>query len=319
MRQRVSLLVLSVTALVLGGAGSALAGSVKVDLSGKYQDVRDAVFYSFPGERNELSLVQPGDRVTLRDAGAPLVNRGAVELAQVGCDTVDAYAVTCLTKEVYANLGDGDDSFSGAAAAQVLHVEGRSGADRLMGGPRDDELEGGPGANLVDGRGGLDRVSGQGQLFGGSGRDSVSHVGGGPARLVGGEGNDFLFAGNRGDSLSCGPGRDEVAGVLGVLVARDCERFSPHGWIATVFTRGRVIEGRFVLDATVKDLRCGVVTLALFGSRRQEYSRVRFRRSGKLSFPLGSRGREDARRHRVVELRRVDDGCRRDAAWRVRL
>ncbi|MGK2932287.1 MAG: hypothetical protein ACSLFD_05905 [Solirubrobacterales bacterium] len=86
-----------------------------------------------------------------------------------------------------ANLGSGDDLFSGGPAAD--RVDGGSGEDHLLGKGWADRLDGGPGRDFLDGGGRDD------QLFGGIGRDD----------LFGRSGLDRLFGGTGKDRLDPGP------------------------------------------------------------------------------------------------------------------
>jgi len=78
-------------------------------------------------------------------------------------------------------------------------IEGRGGADVIVGGDEDDVIVGGWGADSISAGGGNDLV------LGGHGNDT----------LIGGEGNDSLWGGGGSDSIDGGNGDDVLGGILG--------------------------------------------------------------------------------------------------------
>ena len=119
--------------------------------------------------------------------------------------------------------GDGDDIISGGDGDDSL--DGQRGDDTLTGGDGRDLLVGGEGTDHLDGGRGDDRLYGDlkgadddeqdgrdGDLDGRLGHDQPV---GGDDELLGGEGDDKLFAGAGDDQLSGGPGNDQLFGMNG--------------------------------------------------------------------------------------------------------
>ncbi|HEX8204819.1 MAG TPA: hypothetical protein VF587_02045, partial [Solirubrobacteraceae bacterium] len=149
-----------------------------------------------PGERNDMSVRPDGAGIVVTDAAAPLVaDRNCVRredgsvrceltgrpFTQVLIETGDAADVVRVSLPavdlVEARLGDGDDRFEGEAkevsgigldgddvlvvVGGVGRLDGRVGADVLLGGPDGDrELRGGPGRDRISGGPGDDVLVG---------------------------------------------------------------------------------------------------------------------------------------------------------------
>jgi len=124
----------------------------------------------------------------------------------------------------------------------VIRLFGKHGADRILGGPRDEwRVEDGAGNDFVRLGGGNDEVLiglGHDTVFGGRGRDdltyNVYHRFGeinppdGSDRIFGGPGKDILSDENRHrDLLRCGPGSDEFRAEPHDRPGKDCEQRLP--------------------------------------------------------------------------------------------
>lgn len=109
-------------------------------------------------------------------------------------DVVEGFAVV--------RGGSGADTLLGTAAGERL--DGNGGGDTLIGGPGDDTLNGGVGAD---------------RLVGGDGADTLN----------GGDGDDLLEArdGTGDTALTCGGGRDRLAGDPADPPGADCEIVAP--------------------------------------------------------------------------------------------
>lgn len=105
-------------------------------------------------------------------------------------------------------------------------IRGRGGADRIEGRGGPDCLAGNRGSDRVAGNGGPDEIeggAGDDRLEGNGGADLIL---GGPGtdRIAGGPGADVIeVPGRGGDTVDCGPGRDEAVAGRGERV-RGCER-----------------------------------------------------------------------------------------------
>lgn len=252
---------LLVLALVLLGAGPALASTVEV--------VDGALTYTAArGERNALTLTTDGVAITLADPGAsglrigpgctpagPLKtascpaaevrrtviatadDRDVVSMALALPTEIDAGSgrdeVTVGSAGGFATGGPGDDRLFGAAGSDVLvgaegddTVRGGVGDDRLFGGPGADELEGEAGADVVAGQDGRDLLTGGAgvdALDGGAGADSVDG-GADSDRLLGGTGDDVVNAADQApDEVGCGTGQDSGRADGVDRLTPDCE------------------------------------------------------------------------------------------------
>src|SRR5215218_4214141 len=130
-------------------------------------------------------------------------------------------------RSVRADLrGDPDDGGRGErdlVGANVEHLAGGAGADRLVGNSRSNRLSGGRERDRLAGRGGADVLAGGrggDRLAGGSGQDLLYGSGGGD-RIHGGAGRDQAFAGPGPDrvvlrdggldEVECGSGRERLS------------------------------------------------------------------------------------------------------------
>lgn len=119
---------------------------------------------------------------------------------------------------------------SGVALAD--NVVGDGAGNRLVGTDGKDNISGAGGADDILGKGGQDR------LFGDAGNDDVSggdrgdrlQAGTGQDDLFGQSGNDFLNAidGQINDSVDCGEGENDVAGIDGFFFTQDSDDVSPN-------------------------------------------------------------------------------------------
>jgi Ca2+-binding RTX toxin-like protein len=111
-------------------------------------------FTAASGERNDVAITWPSERVVLlHDGGARLAARD-------GCAAVDASTVRCQAPgyvSIEASLGDGDDRASVTGDAMV---DGGAGNDHLTGDAG--QLTGGPGADVLTSLGSVTFVDGDG-------------------------------------------------------------------------------------------------------------------------------------------------------------
>jgi Tol biopolymer transport system component len=107
-----------------------------------------------------------------------------------------------------------------SAAGRLTELVGDFTKDRAVGTNGRDRIRGADGDDHLDGRAGADTIfGGQGDdfLIGSAGKDTFN----------GGAGRDRInAAGQAGERISCGPGRDRVTGAKGDRVSKSCERVS---------------------------------------------------------------------------------------------
>lgn len=140
--------------------------------------------------------------------------------------------------DVLKGRGGSDTVYSFAGDDVIVLGNGRAdlaeagpGNDRLVGGPGPDVLNGGSGRDVIRGGSAGDDIfdlGGNDRVAAGSGADSVT-AGAGRDSFRLGSGNDVIGLGVDGarDTISCGPGHDEVAWQSrrdpADVVAADCE------------------------------------------------------------------------------------------------
>jgi Ca2+-binding RTX toxin-like protein len=115
-----------------------------------------------------------------------------------------------------ADLGPGNDRYSGGASAFNLVLAG-PGGDRMTGGRFRDSLQGGSGNDRASAGAGRDILlgnSGNDKLNGGADDDLLSGNAGDDL-LIGGAGTDLLGGGSGMDRLFGGPGPDQLVGGAG--------------------------------------------------------------------------------------------------------
>src|SRR3954447_16416624 len=119
------------------------------------------------GEKNNVSVTQAGDDVTLSDSGSG----GIVITPGSACTSNGSQSVTCTTAPGWVldiETGDGAD---------VVTVDSTLGA-KILGGNGDDVLDGGDGADVIGGENGEDVVRGDGGadiLAGDNGTDTIDY------------------------------------------------------------------------------------------------------------------------------------------------
>ena len=224
------------------------AGAAVVRLGLEEGSPADLYVTGLPGEANAVAIGQSADgRLVVRDEGAPLVagDNCTGHGSEVTCGPVPA----ATPIQIGVTTGDGHDRISviGPIRYRYCSLSGGSGADVIVGGPRDDDIDGGPGTDVLDGRDGDDDISGgtdADSLRGGPGVDTVTYggheravsvslddvaddgaagegddaasdfeniVGGrGPDRLVGTDGPNELEGGPSANDLFGGGGDDEL-------------------------------------------------------------------------------------------------------------
>ncbi|MEM8632422.1 MAG: matrixin family metalloprotease [Pseudomonadota bacterium] len=134
-----------------------------------------------------------------------------------------------------------DNAYNRKEALRDLQLDGRAGADRLIGGEGDDTIRGGGGGDLLRGTKGNDTLKGnrgKDVLKGGAGEDIV-FGGKGDDKLLGGTGDDVLRGGKGSDVLEGNEGADTFVfdGLHGDRAdrIRDFEDGDLIGLDATVF------------------------------------------------------------------------------------
>jgi serralysin len=193
------------TAVVLCGAGSALAGELLILGAKKKPDLE---YFAAKGERNDVHISDSKAGYVIQDLGPTIKNsasrcKRAADKHKVTCPHKISRAGGTKRKPAFLNvvLNDGNDYLIQSAAVHLpLLASGDSGDDRIYGGPSGDTIYGKTGDDYLDGRGGHDTISGA-------------------------EGDDIIVS-NDGDSdiVKCGPGTDRVEGDQFDKIARDCER-----------------------------------------------------------------------------------------------
>jgi Ca2+-binding RTX toxin-like protein len=193
------------TAVVLWGAGSALAGELLI-LGPKSKP--DLEYFAGKGQRNDVHVADTKAGYTLQDLGATIKN------STKSCKrSADRHKVTCphkvrrsggtSRKPAFLNvvLGDGADYLIvGISFHLPVQVSGDTGVDRIYGGPSGDTIYGKTGDDYLDGRGGADTISG-------------------------GDGDDVIISNDdTRDVVTCGSGTDRVEGDHLDKIAKDCER-----------------------------------------------------------------------------------------------
>lgn len=165
----------------------------------------------------------PGDDVLRAGDFADELLPGPGHDVVAGGSGQDTLSFGDLHGPIRVDLASGLVRGAGAGPDQVTGIEdltGGSGDDVLLGDGGKNTIEGGPGDDRIHGRGGADILSGgtgRDELVGGRGDDEVS-----PSN--GNFGEAELGAGERGEVLRCGPGRDEADPMgLARLVSPDCE------------------------------------------------------------------------------------------------
>jgi len=175
------------------------AAEVECEEINPRRGICEVVFSEDPGERNALHVRVSEGQVTFRDRVSVRAGRMCIQL--------ERRRARCAigTEAVSVRLGRGEDLL------RVTGVFQRGPELQADLGPGDDVFTGGPGSEVVDGGGGADRV------LGGAGSDSL--VGGaedsGRNVLIGGPGDDILQGGSGADRLSGGQGLDAVLGEDG--------------------------------------------------------------------------------------------------------
>jgi Ca2+-binding RTX toxin-like protein len=192
------------SAIVLWGAGSALAGELLI-LGTKSKP--DLEYFAAKGERNDVHIGDTKAGYTIQDLGPTIKNS-----AKACKRSADRHKVTCphkirrggpTRKPAFLNivLNDGADFLTVGTLVQLpLTVSGDSGDDRVSGGPLGDTIYGKSGNDRLDGRKGKDTLSG-------------------------GDGDDVIVSNDdTRDVVKCGSGSDLVVGDHLDKIATDCER-----------------------------------------------------------------------------------------------
>ena len=192
------------SAVVLWGAGSALAGELLI-LGSKSKP--DLEYFAAKGERNEVLVGDTKAGYTIQDLGPTIKNS-----AKACKRSADRHKVTCphkirrggpTRKPAFLNivLNDGADTLTVSTLVHLpITVSGDSGDDRIKTGPSGDTIYGKNGNDYLDGRKGKDTISG-------------------------GDGDDVIISNDDSrDVVKCGTGTDRVVGDHLDQIAKDCER-----------------------------------------------------------------------------------------------
>ncbi|MGK5679671.1 calcium-binding protein [Actinoplanes sp. URMC 104] len=173
------------------------------------------VYTAATGKANSVVVTRSGNAVTVDDVHG--LRAGA------GCSAVggDATKIRCslgvVPVWVRADLGDGNDTLVNNSGLGMT-AWGRSGNDKITGGPLKDDVYAGDGADAVWGLAGNDVLRGDGgndAVSGGDGNDVLSGSTG-DDKLLGGNGNDkTIYGGPGADRLEGGPGDDHLQGDQG--------------------------------------------------------------------------------------------------------
>jgi Ca2+-binding RTX toxin-like protein len=203
--RRAIALAATVTAVLLYGAASALAGELLI-LGPKSKP--DLEYFAAKGERNDVHVSDSKAGYVIQDLGAVIKNSAS------RCKrSADKHKVTCphkirrsggpTRKPAFLNfvLNDRSDYLIISAAVHLpATISGDSGDDRILSGPSGDTIYGKNGDDYIDGRSGHDTISG-------------------------GEGDDIIISNDdTRDVVKCGPGTDRVEGDHLDKIASDCER-----------------------------------------------------------------------------------------------
>jgi Ca2+-binding RTX toxin-like protein len=202
--RRATIAGLAAAALLLYGAGSALAGELLI-LGSKSKP--DLEYFAAKGERNDVHISDSKNGYVIQDLG-PVIKNSASKCKR----SADKHKVTCphkisrggaKRKPAFLNvvLNNGNDYLIQSAAVHLtLLVSGDSGDDRIYGGPSGDTIYGKNGDDYLDGRRGKDTISG-------------------------GDGDDIIITNDdEADVVRCGRGTDRVEGDQFDKIAKDCER-----------------------------------------------------------------------------------------------
>ncbi|MDQ0326045.1 Ca2+-binding RTX toxin-like protein [Rhodopseudomonas julia] len=196
-----------------------------------------ATFYGT--ENSETMVLGPGNDRALAYGGADTIFAGP---GDTGDDNIFGGAGDDL---IFGKLGDddlrggsGNDTIFGGdgadeldpdgavsgedipdTAANVNHVFGGAGDDRIAPAEGSDFLGGGDGNDYIEGGGGNDvffggRDAGNDTLYAGAGNDTI-YAGAGNDFLYAGDGNDILFGGDGSDVLFTGNGNTTLWGGAG--------------------------------------------------------------------------------------------------------
>jgi Ca2+-binding RTX toxin-like protein len=172
-----------------------------------------------------------GVTVSLVGSAYTVTDTVGITPADATCSTVDPTTVTCpgaSVKQVFAELGAGDDTFATTAPVPVFALGG-DGSDTITGGPAADDLVGGGGDDTLHGGGGDDTIAGElvpgdstngtNTIAGDAGNDTLGGAAGNDT-IDGGTGNDTATGFGGDDTISGGDGADVLSGGDGTDVLR---------------------------------------------------------------------------------------------------
>ena len=196
----------------LGGGQFAPGKTAAGDASSPKKEIEISVALNLGSDSIEIVGSPSGDRIRLGSVGINLNNDDDRDVTVSG---VEAWFVEGRSGNDQIRASGGRGTGSTLRAALVLY--GDSGADVLVGGPREDYLGGGPGGDSLVGGAEDDDLEGDGgpdSLAGGSGDDDLI-PGEGNDKAAGGPGDDTLEqspASEGSDVFSGGPGEDDYDG-----------------------------------------------------------------------------------------------------------
>lgn len=160
-------------AALLACPAAASAASVAVESRCHKYGCHEALVYSAArGEQNDVTVVQEGDVVSVRDTAGIRPGTGCEALDALGARC--AFALPSFQRSAGFKLGEEADALDARALATAVHIDGGAGDDRLVGpeaigawfvdGPGNDAMTGGsfPDRFESDRRDGSDTMAGGG-------------------------------------------------------------------------------------------------------------------------------------------------------------
>ncbi|MBB3100393.1 Ca2+-binding RTX toxin-like protein [Actinoplanes campanulatus] len=184
--------------MVATPAQAAAQGAVKVTHGYR------VTYHARWGQENKVVVTGSGTSVTIDDRVAIIPGKGC---KQVGGDKTKVRCRTPSEARVWIQTYDRNDSVVNRSGLPTS-IDGGSGRDLLVGGPRRDIIDGDTGADRIYGNAGDDKLDGylgDDRIWGGDGGDS----------LIGSYGDDVISGGDGGDTFTSGDGNDREYGGPG--------------------------------------------------------------------------------------------------------
>ncbi|GGN95995.1 hypothetical protein GCM10010112_86810 [Actinoplanes lobatus] len=186
--------------LIATPAQAAAHGTVKVTHGYR------VTYHARWGQENEVVVTGSGATVTIDDRVAITPGKGC---ERVGGDKTKVRCRASSEARVWIMAYDRNDSVE-IRSGLPTSINGGSGRDTLIGGPRRDIINGDTGADRISGNGGDDKLDGyvgDDRIWGGDGGDTL--IGSyGDDVISGGDGRDSFISGDGNDREYGGPGND---------------------------------------------------------------------------------------------------------------